>query len=90
MSNNEKLFCSKCYKNFEGQKITKLNNLPNILIIVLKRLLYNKDSSTKIKNNEYLEFPFTLDLCNYNYLNDTIILNNDIITEYILKEIVIH
>lgn len=67
-----------------------MNNLPKILIIALKRLLYNKDSSTKIKNNENLEFPFTLNLSNYNYLNDTNNLNNDIITEYNLKEIVIY
>ena len=37
-----------------------------------------------------MEFPFALDLYNYNYLNDTNNLNNDIIIEYNLKEIVIH
>ena len=37
-----------------------------------------------------MEFPFSLDLYNYNFLNDTNNLNNDIITEYNIKEIVIH
>ena len=76
MSNEEKIYFSKCYKYFEGQRITKMNNLPKILIIVLKRLLYHKESNTKVKNNEYL------DLSNYNYLNDTNNINNDIIIEY--------
>jgi len=53
-------------------------------------ILYNKDSNTKVKNNEYLEFPISLDLGNYNYLNDINNLNKDIISEYNLKEIVIH
>ena len=91
MFNKDKIYCSKCYKYFEGQRIKKMNNLPKILIIVLKRLLYNKDITlNKVKNNEYLEFPFALDLYNYNYLNDTNNLNNDIITEYNLNEIIIH
>ena len=37
-----------------------------------------------------MEFQFALYLYNYNYLNDTNNLNNDIIIEYNLKEIVIH
>ena len=37
-----------------------------------------------------MEFPFTLELYNYNYLNDANNLNNDIIIEYNLKHIVIH
>ena len=37
-----------------------------------------------------MEFPFALDLYNYNFLNDANNLNNDIIIEYNLKEIVIH
>ena len=37
-----------------------------------------------------MEFPFALDLYNYNFLNDTNNLNNDIIIEYNLKEIVIN
>ena len=37
-----------------------------------------------------MEFSFTLDLYNYNYLNDTNNLNNNIITEYNLKEIFIN
>ena len=36
MSNEDKIYCSKCYKYFEGQRIKKMKNLPKILIIVLK------------------------------------------------------
>ena len=49
MSNEDKIYCSKYYKYFEGQRIKKMNNLPKILIIVLKRLLYNKDITLKLK-----------------------------------------
>ena len=37
-----------------------------------------------------MEFPFSLDLYNYNFLNDTNNLNNNIIIEYNLKQIVIY
>ena len=90
MHNEEKIYCSKCYKYFSGKWITRINNLLKTLILVLKRILYNKDSITKVKNIEYFEFPFTLDLGNYNYLNDINNLDKDIISEYNLKEIVIH
>jgi ubiquitin carboxyl-terminal hydrolase 9/24 len=50
-------FCEKCEKKVNTKKRCCIKKLPNVLILVLKRFEFNYDTMTKIKVNDYCEFP---------------------------------
>lgn len=88
MSKDNTIYCSECLNYSDGHRLTKIINLPKILIIVLKRFIYDKKTNTKIKSNKYLEFPFYLDLSDYVNFNETNVLFKN--TKYNLKDVIIH
>ncbi len=54
--------CEKCDKKVNTLKRACLKKLPNHLIMVLKRFEFDFDSMTKVKVNDYWEFPNKLNL----------------------------
>jgi ubiquitin carboxyl-terminal hydrolase 9/24 len=58
-------FCEICQKKVRTQKRLCIKQLPNILIIVLKRFEFNYDEMKKIKINSYLNFPFEVNMKKY-------------------------
>ena len=89
MEGDNKIFCSKCKKYYDGTKECFLKNLSKYLIIVLKRFKYNKIEKRREKINDYFEYPIILDLNSY-ILNNKIELNNTNNCKYRLKGTVIH
>lgn len=57
--------CDTCGKKVKAVKRVSLKRLPNHLIIVLKRFEFNYDNMSKIKLNDFCEFPMELDLKPY-------------------------
>jgi ubiquitin C-terminal hydrolase len=55
-------FCDQCQKKVAIQKRTILKKLPNVLIIVLNRFDFDYRSMTRVKLNDYFEYPQSLDL----------------------------
>lgn len=64
--------CEECKMKVKAFKRSSFKRLPNYLIFVLKRFEYDFDNNQKIKINDYLEFPFELDMESFtqNYLNE--------------------
>lgn len=52
--------CSHCQRNTRAQKCLRLEKLPKILIVQLKRFSYERNESHKI--NHFLRYPLDLDL----------------------------
>jgi ubiquitin C-terminal hydrolase len=74
INNENKWKCDNCYKCIESNKVTKYWNLPQVLIISLKRFYYDKKTNKISKNNSIVDIPYNLDLCDnvlqnkqYNY-----------------------
>ena len=84
MEGENKIICEQCKTKRICHKRQLIKQLPNILVIVLKRFEFNYEKMTKFKLNNYLEFPFELDMSDY--LFDTT--END--TNYELTGITIH
>lgn len=57
--------CEKCEKKVRCLKRACIKQLPNVLMIVLKRFEFNYDTMEKIKLNDYCEFPEQLDMKPY-------------------------
>lgn len=55
-------YCEKCEKKIRTKKRCCIKKLPNVLILVLKRFEFNFDTMTKIKVNDYCEFPNSIDM----------------------------
>lgn len=55
-------YCEKCEKKINTLKRCCLKRMPNVLILVLKRFEFDFDTMTKIKVNEYCEFPTELNM----------------------------
>lgn len=54
--------CEACEKKVDVQKRDCLSELPNILIVHLKRIIFDLESLQNIKVNSRLEFPEQLNL----------------------------
>jgi ubiquitin C-terminal hydrolase len=85
MSGDNKINCEECNIKRVCHKQLKIKNLPNILVISLKRFDYDYRTMRKFKLNNYFEFPFELDLKEY-----LIEENQEINTTYELTGITIH
>ena len=59
------LDCESCKKKVSINKKTMLSDLPNVLIIHLKRLYYDYEAEKNVKVNSSLEFPKNLNLKKY-------------------------
>jgi ubiquitin carboxyl-terminal hydrolase 34 len=59
--------CSGCKKKVDVSKRMLLAETPSVLIVHLKRLVFNFDTFRNDKVNTFLEFPTTLDLKPYSY-----------------------
>ena len=77
------IFCDKCNKKLPAVKSQNFQELPRILIFVLKRFEFNYNTMQKYKINDYYEFPLELDMNKYVRQNQ----GNNI---YKLKSIIIH
>ena len=75
MSGDNKINCEECNTKRVCHKQLKIKNLPNILVISLKRFDYDYRTMTKFKLNNYFEFPFELDISEFIINNNK---NNDI------------
>ena len=58
-------FCEKCDKKRDTLRRQTIKRLPNTLFLNLKRFEFNFDTMSKIKINDYCEFPNTLDMSKY-------------------------
>ena len=67
MNEENSIFCQNCNKKIPSIKYQSFKILPRILIFVLKRFEFNYNTMTKIKINDYYEFPIQLDMTNYTY-----------------------
>ena len=65
MDGDNKINCEVCNTKRTCHKRQIFKSLPNILVIVLKRFEFDYDSMLKIKLNDYLEFPFELNMEKY-------------------------
>jgi ubiquitin carboxyl-terminal hydrolase 8 len=54
--------CDECGTSNESDKIIKYWDLPQVLIISLKRFFYDKNTNRMSKNNSIVNIPFNLDL----------------------------
>ncbi len=50
-------YCERCDKKVSAVKRVCLKALPNYLIVTLKRFEFDFNTMTKLKINEYCEFP---------------------------------
>jgi len=58
-------YCDKCEKKVNTLRRQCIKQLPNVLVLVLKRFEFDFDTMVKMKVNDYCEFPFELDMENY-------------------------
>ena len=65
MDGENKINCEECKTKIACNKRQIFKNLPNILVIVLKRFEFDYDNMIKYKLNDYFEFPMTLNMKNY-------------------------
>ena len=93
MSDDNAIFCQECNKKIPAIKHQNFKILPRMLIFVLKRFQFNYNTMTKIKINDYYEFPIDLDMTNYtsDYLNNKDNFDKSKVNNmYKLKGIVVH
>ena len=89
MNGDNCIYCETCNKKFPAIKSQCFNELPRILMFVLKRFEFNYDTMRKIKINDFYEFPLELDM--NKYTNEYIDNKNDKINnKYTLKSVVVH
>lgn len=58
-------FCEKCDKKRDTLRRQTIKRLPNTLFLNLKRFEFNYDTMSKVKINDYCEFPTMLDMSKY-------------------------
>jgi uncharacterized UBP type Zn finger protein len=58
-------FCETCKKHVDTLKRSCIKELPNTMILHLKRFEFNLDTMRKVKLNDYCEFPDVLDMLPY-------------------------
>ena len=57
--------CEKCDLKVDALKRTVVKDLPRFLIVTLKRFEFDLTTLTKVKVNDYCEFPTELDMLPY-------------------------
>ncbi|CAI4225499.1 unnamed protein product [Auanema sp. JU1783] len=102
LENDNAYFCEKCQKKVRAIKRLTIQKLPPILVVQLKRFKFDWDKEVPVKFNDYVEFPFDLDMKPYtaeaaakvDALGDT---EEDIVLEeepsdcmYSLRGVVVH
>ena len=65
MNGDNCIFCPDCNKKLPAVKSQNFKTLPRMLIFVLKRFEFNYNTMTKLKINDYYEFPTELDMSKY-------------------------
>ena len=65
MTGDNKINCEECNTKRVCHKQLKIKNMPNILVISLKRFDYDYKKMIKFKLNSYFEFPFELNLSEF-------------------------
>ena len=58
-------YCEKCEKKINTLKRCCIKRMPNILILALKRFEFDFDTMSKIKVNDYCEFPNSINMSEY-------------------------
>lgn len=79
LNGEDKVYCSKCKKKVKAKSRIKITDLPEILVINLRRVADNNYYS------HYVDYPINLDLSKYIYGN-----NYNYSTKYTLKSIIQH
>ena len=87
MDGDNCIFCEKCNRKMPAVKSQNFQELPRILIFVLKRFEFNYNTMQKFKINDYYEFPMELNMDKYVQKTNS---NNNINNLYKLKSIVVH
>ena len=62
---NNQYFCDSCSKNIDAKKRVAFNTLPNFLIFTLKRFEYDLKNFSKLKLNDYFEFPDKINVIDF-------------------------
>ena len=65
LEGENKYFCEKHNKKIKVKKRCCIKSLPNNLIITLKRFEFDYYTMTRLKLNDYFEFPMELNLKNW-------------------------
>jgi len=65
LEGENKYLCGECNEKRDAQKRACFSELPNILILHLKRFEFDLELLRKIKVNDHCEFPMTLDMTKY-------------------------
>ena len=55
-------FCGRCNKKVSAVKRVCLKKLPDYLILALKRFEFDFENMSKVKVNDFCEFPMELNL----------------------------
>ena len=89
MNEDNCIICPQCNKKMPAIKSQNFKTLPRMLIFVLKRFEFDFTNMTRIKLNDYYEFPIDLDMNRFtgDFLNNK---GKDVNNKYKLKSIVIH
>ena len=84
-------YCENCQEKVSAVTRTSFKTLPNLLVFTLRRFEYDLESMTRVKIDDYFEFPFEINLKKYSdkfMFSD--ILHENSYFEYKLKGIVVH
>jgi len=65
LTGENQYYCQDCAKKSDAVKRCVIKDLPNTLIIHLKRFEFNFETFTKTKLNDYCAFPLELDMSAY-------------------------
>ena len=65
LEGENKYDCSQCQKKVDAKKRACLQDLPDNLIVTNKRFEFDLDYLSRLKLNDYIEFPHELDLKKY-------------------------
>ena len=60
-------YCDKCKRKVDAIKRHCLLEMPNVLIVVLKRFDFNYETLQRVKINDYCEFETEINLQKYSY-----------------------
>ena len=83
-------FCEKCAAKVKAEKRVSFVSLPNHLVLVLKRFEFDFETQSKIKINDYFQFPEQLDLSSYLQTPEQLDLSSYLPQLYSLGGVIIH
>ena len=85
MSGSEQYFCSFCNRKCDAEVLTKLKDLPPVLMIRMQRLQYNKGSRNQTKLTNGVQIPMSFDFAAFSNIDPSIG-----VSEYVLVSVVHH